>query len=297
MQDFTQPNPANNQMPVNSAIPGSSGVPPMPVAAVPTPVPVENLPESVMPPVQPDLQQNIQPSINQQVVQPISQQVEQPAIVSQPVVQTPINPQPVQPQVVAPVTPVDAQQPVQMGSQPVAQQAPVTSQQPDQQVMQPGLQQVAQPISQPASQQAVQPSSQQAPQGIKNQGTGKPAILVVEDEKDALDLYMYSIQSTGDFDVYGAMDGDEALMQLTQNKVDLVLLDIMMPKKDGVETLAELKKGTQLYGTPKIVMLTNIGGDIAIDKAMSLGADGYMLKSEVEPMELIGIIKQYLNIA
>lgn len=126
--------------------------------------------------------------------------------------------------------------------------------------------------------------------------SGKPVVLIVEDEKDALDLYVYSIQSIGEFEVLSASDGEEALMQLSQHRVDLVLLDIMMPKKDGVETLAELKKNTQLYGTPKVVMLTNIGGDIAIDKAMSLGAEGYMLKSEVEPLELIGIIKQYLNI-
>lgn len=141
---------------------------------------------------------------------------------------------------------------------------------------------------------AQEPMQQQVPE-VKKETTGKPCILIVEDEKDALDLYVYSIQSTGDFEVLRAMDGDEALIQLSQNKVDLVLLDIMMPKKDGVETLSEMKKAGDMYGNPKVVMLTNIGGDIAIDKSMSLGADGYMLKSEIEPMELIGIIKQYLN--
>lgn len=192
---------------------------------------------------------------------------------------------PVQPMPVAPVAPqpqIPAIQPEAVPVQPVP--APVAPQA------------VPQPVV-PQQPQAVAPAPAAPPQVTKNQGTGKPSVLVVEDEKDALDLYMYSIQSTGDFDVYGAMDGDEALMQLTQNKVDLVLLDIMMPKKDGVETLAELKRNSPVYGSPKVVMLTNIGGDIAIDKAMSLGADGYMLKSEIEPMELIGIIKQYLNLA
>lgn len=168
----------------------------------------------------------------------------------------------------------------------------------------------AQPIDQPANPQVVpvQPQVSQpqpvpaptpaevAPVPITNPVASKPVILIVEDEKDALDLYVYSIQSAGNFEVLRAMDGEEALIQLSQNKVDLVLLDIMMPKKDGVETLAELKKNPQTYGAPKVVMLTNIGGDIAIDKAMSLGADGYMLKSEIEPMELISIIKQYLNL-
>jgi DNA-binding NarL/FixJ family response regulator len=46
----------------------------------------------------------------------------------------------------------------------------------------------------------------------------------------------------------------------------------------------------------KVVMLSNIGGDVAIDKAMKLGADGYMLKSETEPEDLIALVKNYLGI-
>ncbi|MBP9759342.1 response regulator [Candidatus Dojkabacteria bacterium] len=195
--------------------------------------------------------------------------------------QNPVNPQPVNPQPVPDPIPEITPQP-----QVPEQSAPTETV---------TAQQVVNPVIDPNP--VAQAPAQQMPPVLemKKEGSGKPAILIVEDEKDALDLYVYSIQSTGSFEVFRAMDGDEALIQLSQNKIDLVLLDIMMPKKDGVETLAEMKKGGQMYGNPKVVMLTNIGGDIAIDKSMSLGADGYMLKSEIEPMELIGIIKQYLN--
>ncbi len=123
----------------------------------------------------------------------------------------------------------------------------------------------------------------------------KKKILVVEDETDARQIFLDILTDAG-FEVKGAPDGKEALAMLVDNKVDLVLLDIIMPNMDGVQTLAEIKKFPGKYGDMKVVMLSNIGGDVAIDKAMKLGADGYMLKSETEPEDLISLVKNYLGI-
>lgn len=123
----------------------------------------------------------------------------------------------------------------------------------------------------------------------------KKKILVVEDETDARQIFQDILTDAG-FDVKVAADGQEALKLMTENKFDLVLLDIIMPNMDGVQTLAEAKKFPGKYGDMKVVMLSNIGGDVAIDKAMKLGADGYMLKSETEPEDLISLVKNYLGI-
>ena len=122
----------------------------------------------------------------------------------------------------------------------------------------------------------------------------KKKILVVEDEKDAREIFIDILKENG-FDVVGVVDGNEALQKLTENKFDLVLLDIIMPNVDGIQTLSEIKKFPGKYGDMKVIMLTNIGGDIAVEKAMKLGADGYVLKSETEPNDLVILVKNYLT--
>jgi CheY-like chemotaxis protein len=119
-------------------------------------------------------------------------------------------------------------------------------------------------------------------------------ILLVEDEQDAREIYLDILKSEGLIAV-GTADGTEAIVELGKDKFDLVLLDIIMPKMDGIETLNQIKSNPAKFGTPKVVMLSNIGGDIAIDKAMELGADGYMFKSETEPDDFVNIVKKYLE--
>lgn len=119
-------------------------------------------------------------------------------------------------------------------------------------------------------------------------------VLVVEDEPDALKIYLDILGGVG-LDVDGSTDGKDALQKMSEKDYDLVLLDIIMPEMDGLETLQTIKRNTQKYGLGKILMLSNIGGDIAIDKAMKIGADGYMLKSETEPLDLIQIVNKYLE--
>lgn len=119
-------------------------------------------------------------------------------------------------------------------------------------------------------------------------------ILIVEDEQDARTLYIDILSGSG-YDVVGAADGVEALELLSKSKFSLVLLDIIMPNKDGVETLNEITTKPDTYGKPVVYMLTNIGSDVAIEKAISLGAAGYVLKSDTAPEELVTLVKKILG--
>lgn len=123
----------------------------------------------------------------------------------------------------------------------------------------------------------------------------KRKILVVEDEPDALEIFKDILAEEG-FEVDGAEGGLVALERLVNLKYDLVLLDIVMPDKDGISILEEIKRFPDKYGDTKVVMLTNIGGDLAVDKAMKIGAAGYLLKSETEPDDLVSAVKQYLGL-
>ncbi|MCA9385763.1 response regulator [Candidatus Dojkabacteria bacterium] len=119
-------------------------------------------------------------------------------------------------------------------------------------------------------------------------------VLLVEDEQDAREIYADILSANG-FYVVSAVDGQDAQEKLDQESFDIVLLDIITPRKDGIQTLSEIKANPDTFGTPKVVMLSNIAGDISIDKAMELGADGYMLKSDVEPTDLVNIVRKYFE--
>lgn len=117
-------------------------------------------------------------------------------------------------------------------------------------------------------------------------------ILVVEDEPDARELFQEIISDNPNYEVSVAGDGTEALTKSEATKYDLILLDIVMPKMDGVETLSQIKSNPDKYGTPRVIMLTNIGGDLAIEEALKIGAAGYRLKIDTEPDALMETIEE-----
>lgn len=119
-------------------------------------------------------------------------------------------------------------------------------------------------------------------------------ILVVDDEPDAREIFLDILKTVENYEVSSAADGNDALAKSEATKFDLILLDIVMPSKDGVQTLSEIKANPDKYGTPKVIMLTNIGGDLAIEEALKLGAMGYRLKIETEPEELLKAVEQAL---
>lgn len=125
----------------------------------------------------------------------------------------------------------------------------------------------------------------------------KPAkkILIIEDDEYLRDLYIDILEAEGYY-VEHAVDGEEAYAKLLTDGYDLVLLDIMLPKMDGLTILQKLQtESPAAHQARNIIVLSNIGQDTSIAKAVALGAKGYMIKSDYTPAEVINKVKEYLH--
>lgn len=101
-------------------------------------------------------------------------------------------------------------------------------------------------------------------------------ILIVDDEPNIVMSLEFLMKKAG-FDVAVAVDGEDALAQVARLNPDLVLLDVMMPKKSGYEVCEALRSDPARAGM-KIVMLTAKGRDTEVAKGLALGADAYVTK-------------------
>ena len=118
-------------------------------------------------------------------------------------------------------------------------------------------------------------------------------IIVVEDEEYLRDLYIQILQEEG-FSVDSAEDGEIGFDKLSKNTYDLVLLDVILPKMDGLQILEKLSKmGDRKFDNT--VLLTNLGQDLVVAKALDYGVRGYMIKSDYTPEEMINEVKGYLE--
>lgn len=119
-----------------------------------------------------------------------------------------------------------------------------------------------------------------------------PKIVIVED--DLLISRMYQkIFSSGGHQVEVANDGEEGLEKIRTFKPDLVLLDIMMPKLNGLDLLKQLKSIPEMAKTP-VVVLSNLAGTADAETALSEGAVKYIMKSDYKPKEVYEIVKGIL---
>ncbi len=119
--------------------------------------------------------------------------------------------------------------------------------------------------------------------------TGKK-LLIVEDEQDIRELYSEILREEG-YEVTEAWDGQVGLKEALSGKFDLILLDIMLPKVDGLHILKEIKKKPELSKTP-VILLTNLGADAVIKEAFTLGAEAYIIKSEYTPDQVINEVNK-----
>ncbi|MDO8638020.1 MAG: response regulator [Candidatus Daviesbacteria bacterium] len=119
-------------------------------------------------------------------------------------------------------------------------------------------------------------------------------ILIVEDDQFLRDFYQELLTAEG-YQIDVAPDGDIALEKLSQGGWDLVLLDIMLPKKDGLQILQDIKTTPPKSAIGPIVVLTNLGHDTVINKAFVLGAGGYLVKSALNPDEVLKEVKSFLQ--
>ena len=117
-------------------------------------------------------------------------------------------------------------------------------------------------------------------------------ILIVEDEKVLCDTYR-QILELKKFEVDISYDGEEALEFLNQNQPDLILLDINMPKLDGVEFLERTKANNKLKKIP-VILITGIIQTEKIGRCLDLGAVGYVEKAQ-SPVEVLNKIDTILG--
>lgn len=119
-------------------------------------------------------------------------------------------------------------------------------------------------------------------------------ILVVEDDQNNRNLYQTVLTNAG-FKVEVAVDGSEGLTKCRAGGYDLVLLDVMLPKMDGVGILNELKKNPPKIPNKNIYLLTNLTHDPILTEAVSLGAIDVILKTDVNPDELVKKVTEILS--
>jgi DNA-binding response OmpR family regulator len=119
-------------------------------------------------------------------------------------------------------------------------------------------------------------------------------ILIVEDEKDLRDIYE-EVLKEANFEVITATNGKEALKLLNNEKIDLMLLDLMMPEMDGMEVLKVVRADSVKYGQLKVIVLTNLSSDIVIKESFEAKADGYLMKAELTPQQIVDEVNGFLN--
>ena len=119
-------------------------------------------------------------------------------------------------------------------------------------------------------------------------------ILVVEDDQFLRELYNQLLTEEG-YEVDLAADGEEGLTKISKGGYDLVLLDIMLPKMDGLEILRRYKKQPSEKPNGSVVLLTNLGQDSIIKEGFNLGASGYLIKSSMNPDQVLSEVKVFLT--
>ncbi|OGF62417.1 hypothetical protein A2926_02460 [Candidatus Giovannonibacteria bacterium RIFCSPLOWO2_01_FULL_44_40] len=118
-------------------------------------------------------------------------------------------------------------------------------------------------------------------------------ILFVEDE-EALQQAMGKMLEQHNYNVLKALDGEIGLKVAQKEMPDLILLDLILPKKNGFEVLEELKNDPATKNIP-VIVLTNLEGSAEVERALSLGATTYLVKANYKLDELLTKIEIVLN--
>ena len=117
-------------------------------------------------------------------------------------------------------------------------------------------------------------------------------VLIADDEQNIVISLEFLMKREG-FEVVVANDGEEAIRRIRADQPDLVLLDVMMPKKSGFEVCQEIRSDPEMAGI-RILMLTAKGRDTEVAKGLALGADAYMTKP-FSTRELVDKVRSMLE--
>lgn len=115
-------------------------------------------------------------------------------------------------------------------------------------------------------------------------------ILCIEDDRFIGEMYVRSLKKAG-YEVDWMVDGNDGLVAARNKQYDLILLDIMLPERRGGEILSTLRNDKEdLIPNTHVIVLTNFEQDDESKQAMQQGVDAYLIKAEITPKKLIGII-------
>ncbi len=119
-------------------------------------------------------------------------------------------------------------------------------------------------------------------------------ILLVDDDPLLVRMYQKKLENDG-YVVSTADDGDVALREVVSIKPDLILLDIMMPRVNGLQVLSRLKDNQSTSAIP-VILLTNVGGsEEDINRGLELGAVAYLVKASNRPKSVVEKVKEILS--
>ncbi|OGA27222.1 MAG: two-component system response regulator [Betaproteobacteria bacterium RIFCSPLOWO2_02_FULL_68_150] len=118
-------------------------------------------------------------------------------------------------------------------------------------------------------------------------------VLIADDEQNIVISLEFLLKREG-FEVIVAGDGEAALQMIAEHRPDLVLLDVMMPKRNGYEVCQQIRANSALKGV-KVIMLTAKGREIEVAKGMALGADAYVTKP-FSTKDLVAEAKRMLGV-
>lgn len=121
----------------------------------------------------------------------------------------------------------------------------------------------------------------------------KKIILLIEDESDIRKIYAEVLTEAG-YTVKEAADGTQGIQMARNEPWDLMLLDIMLPGQDGIHVLKDLKQVEDLVEKP-VLLLTNLENETIIAECFDMGADGYVIKSEITPDYIVTEVKKYIQ--
>ena len=118
-------------------------------------------------------------------------------------------------------------------------------------------------------------------------------ILIVEDDKFLRELIVQKLSKEG-FNASEAIDGEEGIKKIKEEKPQLVLLDLILPGIDGFEVLSRMREDPTVSSTP-VIILSNLGQKEDVEKGLKLGAVDYLIKAHFTPGEIIEKIRNILK--
>jgi DNA-binding response OmpR family regulator len=121
----------------------------------------------------------------------------------------------------------------------------------------------------------------------------KKKVCIVDDEAPIREIYKTALKHSG-YEVVTAIDGEEGLRVIEKEKPDIILIDVMMPKINGLELIKTLRSNTSLPQKPIIVM-TNMDNQEIMQEAGKLDTQFYLVKALFEPKKVVSIVDEVLH--